>query len=1015
MSFQVSLHAQEDGQWADSTTAAEVLPYAYLANDSYNETANGSEIPAGYKRIGTWEDIYRLHGLDSKIIGGRLAGFFATIYSNRDRELVISYQGTKGWLDAKGIATDVEAQAGEVPAQYLYAKQLALLIKKSNPTTPLTVTGHSKGGGEATYVGEHVPGVTKVVTFNAAGPPFLAGKTNAGQINVAVPGELIGDPNTKSFLGPTQLPGKLYYVHSDANASGPNATGKSVSPLAETASKLTVVQDASAVFKDDLGGEHLLGGMIGGLRAAAKIETAGSQQSVTATTSTPLTAAPATADSTGSIRNSPAAQSSPTQSPTPRENPSRVASIQTAPAAAYVAPQSTFAAARPGGISLSKAAAERMPFNFSIEGASVNNGRIVLSGRSSSDSSIDAALFLTALRATCEGRDPYFSLDPDDIALWLQESEKGGEEFFEHIKKDTTWSLQKRATRNSSSILNFRTISASQSYPAYWTSLLAKYPHLRSRLVFAPEWLRHTRFGEILYRADVLLKELAGGVSLLGAPQLRASKIDDYLSATQIASARRLLYKYHNLPDRKASVAGGRIWYDLSETSDVAAEGPESIPAVSSELHTLLQTRHLLRDNPASAIFPVSLQQSDGSLDISDVFPRMYVRVRDPVTLRDGAGSLPGVNELVAAANRSPHKYAAAYKEYRALVEVFRAYVAAVHARRTEPRLCAKLPKDLLDAERLSTALPEYHSTDLALTIGWYEYSDGRFRRAIGVTDALFQGGVSVGATRLFGQIAPSGSDTPILRELKAESTKMYEAPTWTGDSGRQFVAFTFDDVAASVPPVRPANVSLKEGQDFGPPVVPLAPRPAVPPKEERPKEQRSAQWEQRLGDKVAQAVPSASSVATGPRREMKPEEVAIPAVFVVVLLAILVRLLAGSPSAQANSRASRGKASQGPVVFAMPDLSSPGSVPYVPSWQKDSNWKAQAQTASSSGQQDTVLSDSGTHVYDAVERDFKNIFAIKSRADKEQMIGSWRNIHGGSREDAMRRLVEQWRHDNRD
>ncbi len=51
---------------------------------------------------------------------------------------------------------------------------------------------------------------------------------------------------------------------------------------------------------------------------------------------------------------------------------------------------------------------------------------------------------------------------------------------------------------------------------------------------------------------------------------------------------------------------------------------------------------------------------------------------------------------------------------------------------------------------------------------------------------------------------------------------------------------------------------------------------------------------------------------------------------------------------------------------------------------------------------------------YDEIEREFNLVFAMKSRVDKERMITHFRNFHGGSRVDAMRRLVEQWRKDNR-
>jgi hypothetical protein len=76
---------------------------------------------------------------------------------------------------------------------------------------------------------------------------------------------------------------------------------------------------------------------------------------------------------------------------------------------------------RPGGISLSLAAAMRMPLNLDLDGMYFENGNIVLTGNRKSDNQIDAALFLTALRASCEPGDPYFSLDADDGAVWLAE------------------------------------------------------------------------------------------------------------------------------------------------------------------------------------------------------------------------------------------------------------------------------------------------------------------------------------------------------------------------------------------------------------------------------------------------------------------------------------------------------------------------------------------------------------------------------------------------------------------
>src|SRR5262249_945884 len=97
------------------------------------------------------------------------------------------------------------------------------------------------------------------------------------------------------------------------------------------------------------------------------------------------------------------------------------------------------ATSQPGGISLSRAAAERMRLNLSLEGAFVRNGRIVLSGKNNAEATLDAALFLTGLRATCQNRDPYFSLDPDDVSAWLHDTKQAGQEFFAHIRDDIGW------------------------------------------------------------------------------------------------------------------------------------------------------------------------------------------------------------------------------------------------------------------------------------------------------------------------------------------------------------------------------------------------------------------------------------------------------------------------------------------------------------------------------------------------------------------------------------------------
>jgi hypothetical protein len=51
---------------------------------------------------------------------------------------------------------------------------------------------------------------------------------------------------------------------------------------------------------------------------------------------------------------------------------------------------------------------------------------------------------------------------------------------------------------------------------------------------------------------------------------------------------------------------------------------------------------------------------------------------------------------------------------------------------------------------------------------------------------------------------------------------------------------------------------------------------------------------------------------------------------------------------------------------------------------------------------------------YNEAEAEFTSVFALKSRVDREAMIAHIRKAHGGTREQAMRRAVEEWRTDNR-
>lgn len=486
------------------------------------------------------------------------------------------------------------------------------------------------------------------------------------------------------------------------------------------------------------------------------------------------------------------------QSPTTarKSSSNSAASTMVAPPANSMPPEAPPARSAPGGISLTQAAAERLPLNLRLDAAYIKDGRIILSGLENDSGGIDAALFLTALRAACENSDPYFSLDADDIGAWLAETKQAEVDFIGSIKGDISWHIRKDVRRNTPSLLRFRTILASRDYPKLWQSILVKYPDLKSRLVFRPEWLRKTRFGEILYKADVLLKELAGGAPTLGESQFRAAGIDGYQSATERIAALELLDQYNGWKFPDEAQAGGRIWYDLTESSNTIGGSPENIPPGPSELRQLLDQRKLLATSATQSPFQ-RLSERDGAIDLSDIYPRMFVRAFDPVTHRDSSARFPGLDGLVAQANETPQLYAARYKEYQSLVDVFRAYVVAVRARQMRPSLCLQLPHELLESERTTSILPIYHPTDLAITVGWFEYTDGRLRRAITGPGGLFQGGVSIGVTRFLQNTISSTAPTPILAEFKATLADRKQTFAWRDDAGREYVSLTLDDSAA--------------------------------------------------------------------------------------------------------------------------------------------------------------------------------------------------------------------------
>lgn len=471
----------------------------------------------------------------------------------------------------------------------------------------------------------------------------------------------------------------------------------------------------------------------------------------------------------------------------------------------------------PGGISLSRAAADRMPLEIALDASAFSDGKIVLSGRASKVG-IDAALFLTALRAACDDRDPYFSLDPDNGALWSQQGDQASNEFWEKIKKDFPAEAPARA-KNALPGVNIRTVSATQDYAGIWHDISPHYRNFRAKLVFYPEWLRQTRLGEVLYKADVLLKELSSGVSILVPGKLRASAIPAYLSADVEYAAKGLLAGTRDQLAVRPQWRGSRLWFEItpSESPTIIINEPTvSSSAGDPALRSLLQSKGLIRSTDQS-VHNASFFTRHGSVyDLSQVNPIMFVRVHDHTTNKDLSDHDPRLDGLAADVSTRFDQYAQHYAELGSLREVVRAYIAARKITDANERLCGSLEAmPLLDSEKLATKLPDYHPSELFVTIASYSTVSRKGGQTQFVRASSMSGGVSI-AGQKFVETAMRDGETTVTRAVETTLAGVAHNQLDAIDSDRKVISFVIDDgpgaavrLASNAPdPLAPRSLS---------------------------------------------------------------------------------------------------------------------------------------------------------------------------------------------------------------
>jgi hypothetical protein len=766
----------------DEKLATTVLPYAKMAYDSYSPPSKVDLTGSGYVKDTDWESAMGI-GKGVKSIFDT-AGFSATIYRNdRTKEIVIAYRGTVGTdmdffanlarykveqiKEKLGFgstdvlegdwptnfrARDLKSAAGKLEAQYVAARSLAFRIERRYPGYKLTLVGHSLGGALASYAGHYTK--ADVYTFDPARNVLAGTGSNPRQINIITKGDPVSDPHGTlgALAGSTSyLPGRT--VRMDFSPS--------LNPV-----KLIE--------------HHMPNAMLDRISAIAE----GKGPSVARPAPLP------TAVWTAKDAPPPATPSSVPRAPPPLSG---------------LAPRgpTTIVMRAPGGISLNRAAAERMPIDVDLDGAWYRDGKLVLSGRKSSAHTLDAALMMTAFRAACESGDPYFSLDPDNGAAWSEEGHKASERLWEAISGEVGWNAPVHATRKTikQRSLQVRSIWARRDYPQLWSKVTSEYPNLRSKLVFRPVWLNETRFGEILYQADVLLKELASGTSVLQPGPLRAAKVGGYVSQPDRTNGKNLLASLRG-EKIKTQWQGSRFWFDVTPRG---ADRPvASEPAAGSngdrDLLAALRGRGMIPPERAVVHKVRNLVKDSQALDLTNVYPTMFVRRRDLAKAVDIPDDDPIMNAFSADINDNVEKYVAQYKELQALTEAIRAYVVAIHVIKDNNAICRRfVAAPLLDSEKALRPLPPYHPSELMISVVRYQFGDGRRSvRTQAVRSTSIQGGVSIAGKAFYSTIEPASAPTDVTRLIKlaAEASKPPEAKK---DDDRRYLMFAVDlDVAAA-------------------------------------------------------------------------------------------------------------------------------------------------------------------------------------------------------------------------
>lgn len=299
---------------------------------------------------------------------------------------------------------------------------------------------------------------------------------------------------------------------------------------------------------------------------------------------------------------------------------------------------------QPGGIKFSGERAEGLALMLDVTAVDFDpvHNRLVLIG-SRSEHPFDLEVFADVLRLAAEKYEPFFSLEPNDSVAWDQQGA-----FVARLLRDRYGSPQEIATRIRSVSPPPLLLGDAKYYYATLAEIdpdldrEARQSHdLSVKVIFSPSWLRYSKVGWILYRADLAIKGIASGFVMRGSrvvpsPAWAMADFDPIW-----------LHTYGARQDNGA----GRADFELDE---------------------------------------VSAQATDTGVDLSEVRPKLYVTGRKTGTNQDTA---PSDSDRAISRHFTRHwrDYTDQLPELAELEEVYRAYVAAYYLVRNHPGLAEKI------------------------------------------------------------------------------------------------------------------------------------------------------------------------------------------------------------------------------------------------------------------------------------------------------------------------------------